>query len=35
MAKKCCDRAYAMTGGNAGEELQMVYKRLRQSGINK
>ena len=35
MAKKCCDRAYAMTGGNAGEELQMVYKRLRQNGINK
>ncbi len=35
MAKKCCDRAYAMTGGNAGEELQMVYKRLNQRGINK
>ncbi len=28
-AKKCCDLAYAMLGGAANEELNLVYKRLK------
>lgn len=28
-AKKCCDRAYAMSNGKASGELSMVYKRIR------
>ncbi|MBE6993793.1 MAG: hypothetical protein E7423_04035 [Ruminococcaceae bacterium] len=28
-AEKCCDRAYAMKGGTASEELKAVYARIR------
>lgn len=31
-AKKCCDRAYAISGGNASGELRSVYGRLRKEG---
>ena len=32
MAKKCCDRARAMSGSKTSEELHMVYQRLKQHG---
>ncbi len=28
-AKKCCDRAWAASNGRAGEEVSLVYKRIK------
>lgn len=30
-AKKCCDRAYAMSNGNASGELSLVYRRVKKA----
>ena len=35
-AKKCCDRAYAMSGATADDELRLVYKRIdKETGYTK